>query len=185
MSCRYLQRGRHHVSTVDRQGAVSSKHPAGTGCFTGQPQRAFTSDQGAVEPPELDERIYRDDGEFVNVEATIVPGSIDPGASARAHISFVPNEAIKAHWNNEVDDLIFWVDVPDGWELDHRAVTVPNPPEAVSNETRTVELEIKAPDSASGSYEFRGYALYYVCEDVNGVCLYRRRDVSLTVEVVG
>ena len=62
---------------------------------------------------------------------------------------------------------------------------MPNPPETVSNETRTVELEIKAPDDAAGRYELPGYALYYVCEDVNGICLYRRQDVTLVVEVGG
>ena len=131
----------------------------------------------------MNDRIYRDSGEYVSVEATLVPSAIKPGASTRAHVSFIPVEAIKAHWNNEVDDLIFWVEVPAGWQLDHRAVTVPNPPETVSRETRTVELEIKAPDDASGHYELPGYALYYVCEDVNGICLYRRQDVLLMVEV--
>lgn len=148
-----------------------------------QPQSAFISDEFALEPPELDDRIYRDNGEYVNVEATVVPSAIAPGASTRAHVSFVPNETIKAHWNNEVDDLVFWVDVPAGWQLDRRVVTVPNPPETVSNETRSVELEIKAPDDASGRYELPAYALYYVCEDVNGICLYRRQDVLLVVEV--
>jgi tetratricopeptide (TPR) repeat protein len=148
-----------------------------------QPQRTFTADEASLEPPEVDDRIYRDSGEYVEVEATVVPRAIAPGASTRAHVSFIPNEAIKAHWNNEVDDLIFWVEVPAGWQLDRRAVTVPNPPETVSNETRKVELEIKAPDDASGRYELPGYALYYVCEDVNGICLYRRQDVSLVVEV--
>jgi len=150
-----------------------------------QPQRAFTVDEAALEPPEIDDRIYRDHGEYVDVEATVVPSAIAPGASTRAHVSFVPDEAIKAHWNNEVDDLIFWVEVPAGWQLDRRAVTVPNPPETVSNETRKVELEIKASDDASGRYELPGYALYYVCEDVNGICMYRRQDVSLVVDVGG
>ena len=27
------------------------------------------------------------------------------------------------------------------------------------------------------------YALYYVCEDIDGTCLYRRQDVSLEVEL--
>ena len=178
------------VVTARREITERGEEPSALGVEPGgaefaQPQRAFTADEDALEPPALDDRIYRDTGQFVNVEATVVPSAIAPGASTRAHISFVPNEAIKAHWNNEVDDLIFWVEVPDGWQLDHRVVTVPNPPQTVSNETRIVELEIKAPDNASGRYEFPGYALYYVCEDVNGICLYRRQDVSLTVEVGG
>lgn len=30
-----------------------------------------------------------------------------------------------------------------------------------------------------------GSALYYACGDVNGLCLYRRQDVSLVVDVEG
>jgi hypothetical protein len=30
-----------------------------------------------------------------------------------------------------------------------------------------------------------GYALYYVCEDVEGLCLYRRQDLELQFTVVG
>ncbi len=147
------------------------------------PQRTFAADTEEIEPPTVDERIYRDDGEFVSATATMVPGVISAGGSSRAHVSFVPNEAIKAHWNNEVDGLVFWIDVPDGWQVDRRAVRVPNPPEVVSRETRKVELEIKAPDDARGRQRFSAYALYYVCEDVNGVCLYRRQDVTLTLNV--
>jgi len=61
-------------------------------------------------------------------------------------------------------------------------VTVPNPPETVSNETRVVELEIQAPEAASGRYTLSAYALYYVCEDVNGTCLYRRQDFAIQLE---
>lgn len=152
------------------------------GAELAEPQRAFAADTSA-EPPALDDRIYRDDGRYVRVEATMVPGTIEPGASARAHVSFVPNDAIKAHWNNEVDDLVFWIDAPEGWQLERRVVTVPNPPATVSNEVRKVEIEIRVPDDAAGRYTLPAYALYYVCEDVNGVCLYRRRDVTLTIEV--
>ena len=48
---------------------------------------AFTVDEAALEPPEIDDRIYRDHGEYVDVEATVVPSTIEPGASTRAMIS--------------------------------------------------------------------------------------------------
>ena len=149
------------------------------------PQRAFESDPGDLEPPEVDERIYRDAGEYITAEATMVPSVISAGSSARAHVTFVPNDAIKAHWNNEVDDLVFWVDVPDGWQVDRRVLTVGRPNEIVSKEPRKVELEIKTPPGALGGFRIPGYALYYVCEDVNGLCLYRRQDVTLMLDVEG
>ncbi len=147
-----------------------------------QPAPAFTAD--ATAPPVIDERILRDDGTYVVAESTLVPGTVAPGASTRAHVTFLPNDAIKAHWNNEVDDLVFWIEPPDEWQVDHRVLTVANPTQTVSLELRTVEFEIRVPDTATdGELKLPGYALYYVCEDVNGICLYRRQDVALTLRV--
>jgi hypothetical protein len=54
----------------------------------------------------------------------------------------------------------------------------------VSQEPRTVEFEVKVPETqAPGATSVAGYALYYVCEDVNGVCMYRRRDVNVPLRV--
>jgi hypothetical protein len=49
-----------------------------------------------------------------------------------------------------------------------------------------VELELRAPEGAGpGVVQIPAYALYYVCEDVNGVCMYRRQDVTLRLRVEG
>jgi hypothetical protein len=54
----------------------------------------------------------------------------------------------------------------------------------VSQETRTIEFELKCPEKARpSSVSIPAYALYYVCEDVNGTCLYRRQDVIFAVQV--
>ncbi|MFQ5777391.1 MAG: hypothetical protein ACE5IP_05240 [Terriglobia bacterium] len=148
------------------------------------PARSFAASQTPQAEPDLRGRIYRDKGRFVEVETTAVPTALIPGASARMHVVFRPNLAIKAHWNNEVDDLVFWVNPPTGWQVDARELTVANPPATVSQETRKVEFEVQAPASMKpGPVTIPGYALYYVCEDVNGTCLYRRQDVALKVEV--
>ena len=147
-----------------------------------QPAPSFAAD--STSPPEIDDRILRDDGTYIVAESTLVPGTVAPGASTRAHLTFLPNAAIKAHWNNEVDDLVFWIQPPDGWDADHRVVRVANPPQTVSLEPRKIELEVRAPqDAADGEVTLPGYALYYVCEDVNGICLYRRQDVTLTLRI--
>ena len=47
-----------------------------------------------------------------------------------------------------------------------------------------MEFEVKVPETQTpGATAVSGYALYYVCEDVNGVCMYRRRDVSVPLQV--
>ncbi len=82
--------------------------------------------------------------------------------------------------------MVFWVNPPDGWEVDVRQVTVARPPEIVSLEPRRVEFEIRSPENApAGRVAVPGYALYYVCEDVNGTCLYRRQDVTVELDVSG
>ena len=137
----------------------------------------------AVEP-DARGRIRRDRGEFIAVETAVVPSTVAPGDTVRVHLTFRPNLRTKAHWNNEVDALVYWVSPPLAWTTDRRAVVAPNAPTAVSQEPRTVEFEVKVPDTqAPGAAAVPGYALYYVCEDVNGVCMYRRRDVNVPIQV--
>jgi hypothetical protein len=83
-----------------------------------------------------------------------------------------------------VDDLHVWIDALEGYEVGRRRLTVPNPPEEVSTEVRRVEFEVQAgPAVQPAPARLRGYALYYVCEDVDGTCLYRRQDIDVEVPV--
>ena len=98
---------------------------------------------------------------------------------------FRPIAETLSHWNNEAEELGVWITPPDGWEVQQHYLTSPLPAEPVSGETRTVEVEIRAPESAGpGTTTIPAYALYYVCEDVDGLCMYRRQDVELQVVVV-
>ena len=72
---------------------------------------------------------------------------------------------------------------PAGVNVNARAVAAPNADTEVSQETRTVEYDATIPASARGRVSIPGYALYYVCEDVNGVCMYRRHDITVTIPV--
>jgi len=149
------------------------------------PLKVFgAAESDSAEPPDPKRRIIEDDGRFIRIETVTVPPSIKPGAAARAHVVFRPNLAIKSHWNNEQrDGLRFWIDPPPKWQVDARSLSFPNPREPVSQETRKLEFEIRALEGVKpGSHFIPGYALYYVCEDVNGVCMYRRQNA--TVEVV-
>jgi len=134
--------------------------------------------------PDAAGRITRDPGRLIRVEATQVPPVVVPGGVARVYLVFRPDPGVKAHWNNEVDPLEVWVRPLPGWVVDQPALTADPPPEAVSVEAREAQFELKAPDDAKpGSTLVPAYALYYVCEDVNGLCLYRRQDLSIPVRV--
>lgn len=134
--------------------------------------------------PDVRGRIRRDRGEFVAVETATVPPIAAPGDTVRVHLTFRPNLRTKAHWNNETDPLLYWVKPPAGWTTERHALVAPNAPTAVSQEPRTLEYEIKVPATQHpAAISIPGYALYYVCEDVNGVCVYRRRDVTVSLQV--
>lgn len=138
----------------------------------------------ASQPPDPQGRVMRDRQGLIRVETAIVPPAVRAGEAARAHVTFAPDSGLQAHWNNEVEDLVFWVDPPEGWEVGSRRLTIPRPPQTVSEEPRSLELEIRAPASAPpGEAALPGYALYYVCEGARGTCLYRRQDVSLRLLV--
>lgn len=147
------------------------------------PVETFPNDGGPDNPvePDPEGRIHRDETPLIRVETVVVPNVVAAGEAARVHVVLRPDERVKAHWNNEVSDLEFWVGPPLGWRVDRRLHRVAVPEEPVSQETRRVELEIQTPPGFAGSKTIPAYALYYVCEDVDGTCLYRRQDVELTV----
>lgn len=147
------------------------------------PAQTFDTAHPIHPEPDPGGRILRDEQGLIQVEATVVPATLSPGGSGRVHVVLRPDRSQKAHWNNEVDDLVFWVDPPEGWEVDRNYLTVGRPPEVVSREDRKVEFEIKSPAKWTGPVTIPAYVLYYICEDVDGTCLYRRQDVSLRIDV--
>jgi len=77
-----------------------------------------------------------------------------------------------------------WVNLPKGWEIDRQFHTIANAETAVSLETRVIEFELHVPaDAAPGPATIGAYALYNVCEGENGVCLYRRHDVEIQLDI--
>ncbi len=147
------------------------------------PQRTFVSQETTAPDPDPQGRIMRDD-KLIQIEGVVAPATVAPGAAVRVHLTMRPNAKLKAHWNNESDELQVAVNPPDGWQVDNRLLGTPNGAGATSKETRKVEFELRVPATAPpGRATIPAYVLYYVCEGVNGTCLYRRQDVTVTVEV--
>ena len=149
-----------------------------------QPSKEAEISTAEREAPDPKGRIARDMGRLIRVETAVVPPTKATRSTARVHVEFRPNARLKAHWNNEAGPLALWVEPPAGWQADGNYFSVPNPPEPVSAEPRRLEFELKPPGGVEqGVFSVPAYALYYVCEDVNGVCLYRRQDIQLAVSV--
>jgi hypothetical protein len=149
------------------------------------PLEKLVDDGGTDErvEPDPEGRIYRDEKPLIRAETVVVPNVVASGEAVRVHVVLRPDENVKAHWNNEVSDLVFWVSPPEGWRVDDHLHRVAVPPDPVSQELRRIEFEIQTPPGFSGSTKIPAYALYYVCEDVDGTCLYRRQDIEATIEV--
>jgi tetratricopeptide (TPR) repeat protein len=75
-----------------------------------QPTKTFDASENAEVEPDPRGRVLRDEGQFIAVETIAVPSEIEPGATARFHVVFRPVEENKSHWNNEAEDLAFWID---------------------------------------------------------------------------
>jgi len=150
------------------------------------PAERFSGDDGGARPPDPAGRVRRDTERLISVDTAVVPSAIGPDGVTRAHLLLVPNAAHQAHWNNEAEPLRVWLDPPAGWRVDRREARAPQPPAAVSTEPREIQFELKAPAVLEGRpVEVPGYALYYVCEEADGVCLFRRQDFVLAVGVSG
>jgi hypothetical protein len=136
----------------------------------------------APENPDAKGRIHRDGRGLIQVRQVVVPNTAAGRHAARVHLSFEPNQALLAHWNNEAGDMLVWVDAPDGVAAEPRLTRFAVPPEPVSQESRTVEFELTSLRAPGGRKDINAFALYYVCEDVSGTCLYRRQDFSIPVD---
>ena len=163
-----------------------------TGSEIAAPSRSADAEQTTkpARSPDPRARVLQDgvgtSARLIYVETTAVPSTVAPGDVVRAHLVFRPNEEALAHWNNESEPLLVWIDATSGWSVGEPLLRGANAAAAVSTETRRLEVELTAPaEATSGLTEVPGYALYYVCEDENGTCLYRRQDLKVAVEVRG
>jgi hypothetical protein len=155
-----------------------------------EPEGAEFADPAQLEPPPTapppppDPRIALDEVPLVDVDGSMVPASVPPGAVARIHIDIQPSRGTATHWNNEAGPLHAWIDPPHGWDTDDAHVALEVPGSAVSDERRHVEFEVRVPESAThGIHEVEVIMLYAICENDTGVCLVRRREARIPVEV--
>ena len=154
-----------------------------TGSELAQPDRSFDEGAGNVTSPDPQGRVFRDAKKMILAEVTVVSPQVKPGETVRVHVSLRPNGKLKAHWNNEAEPLRLWIDPPEGFDVQPRLVTAPQGDKPETAEPRRLEFELRAPAEANGTFKLNAYALYYVCEDVGGTCMFLRQDVPVAVTV--
>ena len=140
---------------------------------------------GVVQVPDPDPagKIHRDE-RFVTAEPAVTPFRVRPGARIRVRVTFRLNEALKVHWNNEGDPLAWSVKLPEALSLVEGGFEGPRLKQATSLELRVLEFEATvAATAAPGPLEIPAYAVYDVCEDLNGTCRHLRRDIRIQLTV--
>ncbi|WP_169977222.1 tetratricopeptide repeat protein [Tautonia rosea] len=155
-----------------------------TGAEIAQPSRDFEVFDAVEQSPDPQGRINRDRQGLIEAEVAVVPAKVRPGATARVHVTFLPNAIRKAHWNNESTPLRLWIEPPEGWRVSGKLLTAPQGDEAETNEIRRLDFEVEVPSSATGPTRIPAFALYNVCEDLGGVCLFLRQDLVIEVDVI-
>lgn len=134
--------------------------------------------------PDPEGRIRRDTELLISLQPTVVPTTIRAGESARVHLVFQPTAG--ASWNNEAAPLVVWIEPQGGWTFSQHLLESDLPPTAESKERRSLELEVlNRADTPPSSSTLHGYALYYVCRDDQGECLYLRQDFEVPIAITG
>ena len=154
-----------------------------TGSEMATPARSFDASRSNSEEPDPQGRIFRDKKSLIQSETVTVPRNIRPARTARVHITLRPNRELDAHWNNEAQPLRLWVEPPEGWKIDSRLLTAPQGKQPETSEPRTLEFEVLAPADAKGKTTLNAYALYYVCQGLDGACYFLRQDIPITLTV--
>ncbi|MFT7463911.1 MAG: hypothetical protein ACI9EF_002259 [Pseudohongiellaceae bacterium] len=150
-----------------------------------QPRRSFetAADQSEPDPTGA---IVRDDGSWLEVDTAVAYHTSASKTVARVHVALRPVTTSAVHWNNEAEPLLVWFGddaLPDDWELGSRLQRIAgDTSQVVSSEVRSAEVELRLPAGATGTLS--GYALYYACDGVDGLCTYLRRDFAVTVSAL-
>jgi hypothetical protein len=148
------------------------------------PAKSFQAAGPGDREPDPGGRIARDREQLVLVESAVAPAVVRRGKSARVHLILRPDGGKKAHWNNEAGKLQVWLRPPAALAVDRRLLVAESARAATSNESRELEFEVRvSPDADAGALTLPGYALYYVCEDRDGVCRYLRQDLEVKLTV--
>jgi hypothetical protein len=152
-----------------------------SGAEIASPTKRFVATAEERQAPDPKGRINRDTRRLIQANAVVVPGTVRPGESVRVHIELSPQR--NAHWNNESDPLVLWLQLPERWQSERQWFASAVPETAESSETRSLEFEIKPAASQTESVTLKAYALYYVCESSRGTCLYLRQDIEIPIKI--
>ena len=99
------------------------------------------------------------------------------------HLTFRPNPDRNCHWNNESTPLQVWITNDVDWDVQPSLLEFANGAQAESDEPRRLDFEVRPPALLQGMQELHGYAVYNVCEQTGGRCLFLRQDFTIKFDI--
>ncbi len=138
----------------------------------------------SIPDPDPEGKIHRDKEQLVQPEVVVTPSPVHPGDQVRVRVTFRLNPEKNPYWNNEAKPLTLSVDLPDKYRLREGRFVYPNQKKAETRGSRILEFEVTVPENAKKkTMTLSAYALYNVCKDREGVCLFLRHDFSIDIPV--
>lgn len=174
----WVEQARKEIVARGEQPVQLDAEPRGT--ELAEPARRFDSVTGQTNP-DPDGKITLDVEGLINASVAAVPAKANAGSSVRVHVTLQP--ANNSKWNNEAGQSIVWINDTNGLKLSKQSIEMEQPKEIETRETRSIEFEVAIPEDAKDKVTVSGYALYYVCEETNGQCLYRRQNFEIEIPV--
>jgi len=150
-------------------------------------ERARQGSSGKVSVPQNRDPkglIHRDRKHLVNIEPVVTPARVQPGHRVQVRVTLRLDKNSKPYWNNESDELMVFLDPPDGVTLTDGRLQFTNPAKPETQETRVLEFELAVDkESSVRTIAILAYALYYVCENQGGKCFYLRQDFTVAFRI--
>jgi hypothetical protein len=131
--------------------------------------------------PDPEGKVPVDRNYLVKTEATAVPSTKKGAEAFRVHLKLTPDTARKVHWTNDAGPLLFFPEASEHYAIKHFQKSEAPQDKLTSTETRVIEFELRPNGTAELPASITGVAYYYVCEDVNGQCLFLRQPITVSL----
>jgi len=159
-------------------------HPLGAeprGSEFAYPGKSGEKSTASPPHPDPEKKVQTDDGQLLDVRTTVVPSTKGEGRSARVHLCFVPDVEKEVHWTNDAGKLSFHLNENTGLTCHDLSQSKPEAGLLFDREERVIEFEVRVEKGKGLPKTITGNAYYYVCEGVNGTCLYRRKEIEISL----
>jgi len=91
----------------------------------------------------------------------------------------------KAKWNHETEPVQLWVGKSEGGaKISSKLIKDQTPyPQPESRTPVSLSFELQIPKEATDEVHVDAFALFNICETADAKCVYRRRNLKITIPI--